>query len=170
MLLLKSVRQLPGYCGPASLEMILRYFGIKKSQRELAKLVKGFDPRPGKEVKADALLTAARSFGLDGFIQDESDFSDLRKWVIQKRIPVMVDWFLSDDGHYGVVAHLDKKFIYLQDPSIGKIRKIDLSVFQRVWFDFPGTYLRSPREIIIRRIIVIGPAKKLGLIRPVRYL
>ncbi|MCX6765192.1 MAG: hypothetical protein NT148_01485, partial [Candidatus Nealsonbacteria bacterium] len=58
------------------------------------------------------------------------------------------------DGHYSVVIGLDDKFIYLQDPEIGRMRKIKRYDFMRVWFDFKGDYIK-PNELIIRQIIVI---------------
>jgi len=53
-----------------------------------------------------------------------------------------------------IVYGLDNKFIYLQDPEIGKIRKIERDDFTRVWFDFKGEYLK-PDELVIRQIIAI---------------
>ena len=49
---------------------------------------------------------------------------------------------------------LDDKFIYLQDPELGAMRKINRGDFMRVWFDFEGEYLKS-NELIIRQIIII---------------
>ena len=42
------------------------------------------------------------------------------------------------DGHYSVVCGLDDKNIYLQDPEIGSMRKLDREDFMTVWFDFTG--------------------------------
>ena len=87
----------------------------------------------------------------------------MQSWL-KKGTPVIVDWFTrgrndypeseTADGHYSVVAGLDNKFIYLQDPEIGKMRKIKRYDFMRVWFDFTGDYIKSG-ELIIRQIIVI---------------
>jgi len=54
-----------------------------------------------------------------------------------------------------VVVALDKRFIYLQDPELGRVRKLDRKVFLRVWFDFPGNVLRSRKDLIIRRMLVV---------------
>ena len=58
------------------------------------------------------------------------------------------------DGHYSVIAGLDDKFIYLQDPEIGKIRKLRRDDFMRVWFDFRGEYVK-PNELIVRQIVAV---------------
>jgi len=75
-----------------------------------------------------------------------------------------VDWFSRGrndypdsevaDGHYSVAIGLNDKFIYLNDPEIGRIRKIKREDFMIVWFDFPGNVIK-PSKIILRRIIAI---------------
>lgn len=153
MLKIKAFRQTKtGFCGPASLKMVLDYFGISKNEIELAKLS---NCKSSKGVEAEDLLKTAKKFGFKGFIKDFSDFSDIKKYVLKKKIPVIVDWFSIDDGHYSVVVGIDKKYIYLQDPEIGKIRKIDLKTFKRIWFDFPSNFLKKKQDIIIRRMLVL---------------
>jgi len=83
---------------------------------------------------------------------------------LEKGVPVIVDWFTrgrkdygdSDvaDGHYSVVMRLDDKDIYLQDPEIGRMRKLDREDFMTVWFDFTRKYIK-PDELVIRQIIAI---------------
>lgn len=150
-----------GYCGPASLKMVLDYYGIQKSEQELAELcnstsVLGTD---GKAIKK-----VAESFGLKVEIKNNASFEDIKSWLEQD-IPVIVDWFTRGridqdesvvaDGHYSVVVGLDDKYIYLQDPEIGKMRTISRDDFIRVWFDFTGEYINSWDEMIIRQIIAI---------------
>lgn len=132
--------------------MVLEYYGIKKSERELARLS---GATVGRGVEGEGLLRAAKKLGLRGFIKDFASFSDIKRFVIQENIPVIVDWFSRDDGHYSVVVGIDGKNIYLQDPEWGKRVKMDLKIFYRVWFDFPGNYIRSPKDLIIRRLIAI---------------
>ena len=151
LLKLKSFRQSPGLCGPASLKMVLEYYGIEKSEQELTKMC-GATANHGVEAKP--LLTVAKKLELKGFIKDNSSLKDLAKFLAIK-IPVIVDWFSTDDGHYSVVVGLDKKFIYLEDPELGGINKIKIDVFYRNWFDFRGDYIKTPKNVILRRILVI---------------
>jgi hypothetical protein len=149
-----------GMCGPASLKMALDYYGIKKSEKELASLT-GATPRFGTDEKG--LAKAARKLGFKVIVKNNSSFGDMGRWL-QKGVPLIVDWFTrgrSDypdstvaDGHYSVVCGIDSKYIYLQDPEIGKERKIEKSDFRRVWFDFRGKFI-DPRQLIIRQIIAI---------------
>ena len=52
------------------------------------------------------------------------------------------------------VVGLDEEYIYLQDPEIGSMRKLEREDFMTVWFDFRGKYIKSD-ELIIRQIIAV---------------
>ena len=151
MLPIKPFRQTSGFCGAASLKMILEFYGIHKSEKELVKLTKCTKKRG---TSAQGILNAAKKLGLKGQIKNNASLKDITKFL-EMRIPVIVDWFSEDDGHYSVVAALDKKNIYLQDPELGHQKTIPLLTFMRIWFDFPGDFLASKKELILRRIIVI---------------
>ncbi|PIU08386.1 MAG: hypothetical protein COT31_02830 [Candidatus Moranbacteria bacterium CG08_land_8_20_14_0_20_34_16] len=149
-----------GMCGPASLKIVLDYYGIEKSEKELAKLC-----RHNKNLGVDdeKIKRVAGSLGFKVKIKNSSNFKDIENWL-DKKVPVIVNWFTKgrqeysesevSDGHYSVVAGLDEKYIYLQDPEIGKIRKIKRDDFMRVWFDFKGKYIKVD-ELIVRQIIAI---------------
>ncbi|MBU4501951.1 MAG: C39 family peptidase [Nanoarchaeota archaeon] len=152
MINIKPFKEKPGYCGPASLKMIASYYGIKKSEEELAKLCKC---TPEKGTSAKNLIKAAKKIGLEGFIQNNSSISDIRKYVLKKKIPLIVDWFCEYDGHYTPVIDINAKNIYLADGCIGSVRTMNLDKFKRVWFDFLGGYLKSKDDLILRRMIVL---------------
>lgn len=147
-------------CGPASLKIVLDYYGVTKSEKELAELV-GVSKDVG--VDATSIARAAEALGLRVLIKSESSFDDIEAWL-KKGAPVIVDWFTrgrsdySDgevaDGHYSVVCGLDDAHIYLQDPEIGDIRKILRNDFLKVWFDFTGPHIKSD-ELILRQLIVV---------------
>ena len=151
MLNIKPFRQKPGYCGPASLKMVLSYFGVEKSEMSLVRLSKC---SKDKGATAENLLKAAKKLGFKGFIKDYSDFKDVKRFL-KKKIPVIVDWFSVDEGHYSVVVRVDGKKIYLQDPELGRLKIMKLKEFKTVWFDFPGPFLKSEKDLIIRSMIVI---------------
>ncbi|MDD3006379.1 MAG: cysteine peptidase family C39 domain-containing protein [Candidatus Pacebacteria bacterium] len=149
-----------GMCGAASLLIVLDYYDIKKSEQELARIL-DIDSEMGAD--SANIKRIAESFGLRVEIENESTFEDIDKWL-EKKVPVIVDWFSRGrndysesevaDGHYSVVAGLDEKYIHLQDPEIGKVRKIAREDFLRVWFDFEGEYIK-PEELIVRQLIAI---------------
>lgn len=150
-----------GWCGPAVLKMILEFYGIRKSEKELARLA-GTTFKAG--TNANQMQSVLRCFGLKTKIKDNSTFDDIKR-NLRKNIPVIVDWFthgrrdypdsMVAEGHYSIVVGLDKSYIYLQDPEIGKLRKIKREDFLKVWFDYSGAILRSKKQFYVRRIIAV---------------
>ena len=150
-----------GMCGPASLKIVLGFFGVEKSEQELARLCKT-DPDLGTDDRS--IKAAAEELGFQVEIKDKSSFEDIEEYL-SKGIPVIVNWFSSGictqslsvvpDGHYSVVSGIDDTHITLQDPEIGRERRIAKNDFLRVWFDFRGAII-GPNELIIRQIIAIS--------------
>lgn len=147
-------------CGPASLKIVLGYYGVNKTEKELAKIA-GW--KKGLGIDDKGIKKTAEKLGFEIVIKNNSSFKNVKKWL-DKDVPVIVSWFSKGrndysesetaDGHYSVVSGLDDKFIYLQDPEVGKMRKIKRHDFMRVWFDFKGEYLK-PKDLIIRQNITI---------------
>ena len=147
-------------CGPASMKIVLDYYGTKKSEQELARLT-GLVQGLGVDDKS--IVRAVELLGFKAQIKNESTFNDIEEWL-KKGVPVIVNWFTRGrcdyddskvaDGHYSVVFGLDDEHIYLQDPETGGERKIKREDFMKVWFDFTGQYIK-PDEIIIRQTIAI---------------
>lgn len=152
MLRIKPFKQSPAHCGPASLKMVLAYFGVHATEKQIAKLA-GTD-KDG--TRAKGLMKAAKHFGFQAHIRDFADIADIQH-MLEYRVPVIVAWFSSDEGHYSVVVGMKGKKIYLQDPEIGKMRSMPLKTFKRVWFDFSGDFLKSKKDIVIRRMIAVYP-------------
>jgi len=162
MLKIKPFQETPnaGMCGPASLKIVLKYYGVEASERELAEL-SGCSSDLGTDDRG--IAKAAKHFGFKVKIKNKGTFKDIEKYL-NEGIPAIVNWFsrgrsdYSDscvpDGHYSVVCGLDDKNIYLHDPEIGKIRKLDKRDFMTVWFDFTGEYIK-PDELVIRQMIAI---------------
>ena len=155
MIKLKPFRQTPGLCGPASLKMVFDYYGVRVSEAEISKIA-GASKEKG--VSKEGLNKAAKHFGFQVFSKEKSTLSDL-KYFIKKGIPVIVDWFFEDEGHYSVVVDIDKQNIVFRDPSFKGLRRLPIEKFLRVWFDFPGKFIKNPKELILRRILVVTPRK-----------
>ena len=149
-----------GMCGPASLKIVLDYYGFNKTEKELAELT-GATPMLG--VSNESMAETAKSLGFKVEMKNNSSFDDIEKWL-ENGVPVIVDWFTRGrrdyddsevaDGHSSVVIALDDDYIYLQDPEIGGEREIRQNDFERVWFDFVGEYIK-PDELIIRQVMAI---------------
>ena len=147
MLKVKPFRQKTGLCGPASLKMILGYFGIIKSENELSRLT---NCTQEWGVEAEVLIRVAKSMGFQGEIHDNARFNDIKTWVHKRKIPIIVDWFSPEEaGHYSVVVGFDKDKIILADPHFGELKKHKIEWFKERWFDIVND------KLILREIIVI---------------
>jgi hypothetical protein len=91
---------------------------------------------------------------MKGVKRDYSEIKDIVGWISMD-VPVIVDYFSVDDGHYAVAVGVKENRIRLQDPQIGSQVDMKIADFRRIWFDFPGKYLRSKKDLIIRRLIAI---------------
>jgi len=162
MIKLKPFRQTPGFCGPASLKMVFDYYGVSVSEAEIAKIA-GASREKGTS-KA-GLIKAVKHFGFKAFSKTNSSLNDLR-YFIKRKIPVIVDWFFEDEGHYSVVVDIDKKNIVLMDPTLRKLliyvrrRKFSTEKFLRIWFDFPGKFIKTPKDLVLRLMLVVTPARR----------
>jgi len=147
-------------CGPASLKIVLDYYGVNKTERELADII-GVVPEIG--VDAGSIKKVAEELGFKVVVKDDASFNDIQMWL-ERGVPVIVDWFTRGradyddaaiaDGHYSVVIGLDDEYVHLQDPEIGGVRKLRRDDFLKVWFDFRGKYITAD-ELIIRQIIAV---------------
>jgi len=156
MLDLKPHRQKPGFCGPASLKMVLDYYGVVKTEDTLASMTRA-SPHVG--TRGRWILNAARNLGFSGFLRDHSSIDELNHWVVDRRVPVIVNWFSKDEGHYSVCVHVSKKMIYLMDPEIPGIRRLNHETFMNIWFDFLSLRERTKNSLVLRRMIAIYPKK-----------
>lgn len=155
-----------GYCGPASLKMVLGYWNSEQTEEEVALRCKR-DPELGTDDVC--LKEAAESYGFKVEIENNASFDSIQQWL-EHCVPVIVNWFTRGrtdyedgevpDGHYSVVVGLDAANIYLQDPETGGLRTLNREDFMRVWFDFKPAYITSWDDMIIRQLIAVYPATK----------
>lgn len=154
MIAIPTVKQSPAHCGPACLQAVLAYYGITKTERELAVLA---ETSPEYGTSADKIVRTAKKLGLNAQKIDNADMNTLRTWVTQKKVPMIVAWFSTYEGHYSVVTKINDSHIFLMDPEHGKTRKMSHERFMGVWFDFRGPYLKKAEDIVLRRMIAIHP-------------
>lgn len=140
-----------GLCGPAALRILLSYFNIYKTERLLARLCKTTH-RSG--TSPQMIIVALKKLGFEvktgTWGSKERCWRTLNYWINYKNLPVLVDWFSKDDGHYSVAFRLTKNHIWLADPEPRKKQertpKIEWNVFMRLWHDFEGDYPRRLKD------------------------
>jgi predicted double-glycine peptidase len=146
-----------GYCGPAALRMILDFYGFVISEQALGRICRT-SVRAG--TSPENMINGINSLGWHGFWKENSGLADVKYFLKQER-PVLIEWFSlygeSYEGHYSVIIGLDKQYIYLADPEIGRVRKILVESFKKVWFDFEGPHLKHARRIYYEWMLVPSP-------------
>lgn len=151
---ISSVNQIPSFCGPASLKAAMEQYGIFVSMEEIGKIV-GCDENG---VEAEALVEGAKKFGLDAYFEDNVSVEKIKE-MVNKDIPVIVDWFKEDDGHYSVVIDVNDTELQLMDPETGEKVWMVWEEFVPTWFDFKiGD--KDHKHLINRRAIFILPREK----------
>lgn len=156
MLKLKVFEQTKtGFCGPVSLLMVLNFYGLETSEKELARRSKTTEK---KGASGKNLITAIKSFGWHGFWKEDGKIAELEYFIKQGK-PIIVDWFSEYEGHYSVIIGIDKKYIYLADPELGKINKLSLERFKTMWFDFEGPLASRTAIWHIGWMLVPSPEK-----------
>jgi len=134
MIPLKFVEQSNNYfCGPASLVSLLSYYGIEKTQDEIAVMC-GSNPDDGTD--PEGLKKCLKDLGFEPVEIVGGSWSQLREHIINNT-PIIVGWY-SDfiepgDEHYSVVIDITNNDITLMDPEIGEKRTIDKEDFLRRW-------------------------------------
>lgn len=156
---IRPFRQSSGMCGAASLKMVLDYYGVPVPEAEIAEIA---NATKENGTSATGLIKAAEHFGFNVIVRKNCSLDDLRHYV-DKKIPVIVDWFLIDDGHYSVVVDIDKRNITLADPALprpllyGNVRKMSCKRFLGVWFDYVGEYPEKIENILLRLLVEVTP-------------
>jgi ABC-type bacteriocin/lantibiotic exporter with double-glycine peptidase domain len=123
------------YCGPAVLQMTLAAYGIKRTQKQLAKEAKTpFDMKHGTEVKNMAAVLRSYGFAVDE--KNNRSLADLTKAYASGKLIIIcyTERHWSWD-HYAVVKKITANHIYLIDPQekIGTTLKMPLKEFEAAW-------------------------------------
>ena len=145
---LKPYPQRAGYCGAASLKILSGYFGKEYGEIMLARLC-GTTVENGTD--HDGLITGAQKIGATVFAKSGGSVRELRYFILERKLPVLVGWFLHDHDvhtdHFSVACHLSKRYIHLMDPYFKKgrrskygckngKRKMSIRNFLEQWYDF----------------------------------
>jgi hypothetical protein len=155
---LKRIAQLPAFCGPASLSIMLSQHGVFIEQKDVAKAAQALANIETFGMRLDQLALAVRKLAphLTVWAKRNAKFQDLDTLINSYNLPVGIEWQgvwteeelkktdnIFDDGdlgHYSVVTgiSLDEKKLMIQDPSLEyylKDRPFALETFDKRWFD-----------------------------------
>ena len=128
----KPLKQKKMMCGPASLEIVLRYYGEDKNQIELKKML-GSNILTGTTNKK--MIEISRNLGFKSQFKFNSSIGEIEKLIL-KKIPPIIGWFTPEGtSHYSVVQGIDKNYIFIVDPELNKVRKIRIDEFSKRWLN-----------------------------------
>jgi len=132
------INQIENYCGPASLAMVLMYYGENYTQIELAELM-GISTQG---VSPNQILKTAKELGYSNSSKANCEL-DVLLYTLSNRTPVIVRTYDSEEvsAHYMVVVgyNIKKELIYINDPAYNSIetyngtRTISFSEFELIW-------------------------------------
>jgi ABC-type bacteriocin/lantibiotic exporter with double-glycine peptidase domain len=154
MINIKPLKQINSYCGPYCLKMVFDYYAFKVKVKDIAKVTETAVSEGNLGTSPSNMVKAAKYFGFNSYYKEESSLKEIKK-LLNKGVPVIVNWFSEDEGHYSVVVGMDKRKIYLIDPEYGKKVSVSLIDFQKIWFDYTGDYVKSKKDFRVRPLIVI---------------
>lgn len=130
--------QVNGYmCGPATLQMILAFFGQEESQRKLRKLMAASPAELKSRGTANhKMVRAMQKAGFYVYVNDDSIFAEL-KYFLSLKYPVIVNYIepSEEEGHFAVVVGYDSllKKVIMNDPWNGRDFKLSEAQFTRRW-------------------------------------
>ena len=123
-------------CGAACVRMVCASLGVKKSEREFARLLR-VQRKKGTLHKEIPMLLEKYHFqyvvGRKGVI------ADLRR-LLKQRYRCMVGYWLIEHKcpHYAVVQKIGSTKVYLLDPWCGPHHSYSLKEFKKIWYDGEG--------------------------------
>lgn len=127
----KFVNQYENYCGPASLEMVLDYYGLNYTQKELAKMI---DMNVNEGVSPSDIIDLVKELGFNKSSIASCDLGVLL-YSVDKGYPVIVRTYDSnlEKAHYMVVVGYDinKELLIVNDPASFTDTKIDSYIGSR---------------------------------------
>ncbi len=128
--------QSPSMCGPASLKILLSHFGKQYTEDQLAKLGSS---TLEKGTSQEGMVQAVKKIDGYVFVKENGTIDELKYFLEKEKLPVIINWFHEDEGHYSVVVSITDKNVILVDPMTNEPERwLSRSIFPKIWFDFVG--------------------------------
>jgi ABC-type bacteriocin/lantibiotic exporter with double-glycine peptidase domain len=122
-------------CGPAALQMVLKYFGNDLSESKLCTLA-GTTRKTG--TARLGMLVAFRRLGFFVHAHADSSLRELRGYL-DEGIPVIVNYrdFTDNEGHYGVVVGYQGSDLIIHDPYLKRgFFLANAKAFEKRWHGY----------------------------------
>lgn len=160
----KLFEQSESMCGPASLKILFSYFGRNYTEKKLACFCSS-TKKDGTDYKG--MIKGAKKVSGFIFVKKNGTINELEYFIKKEKLPVIINWFDADDGHYSVVIGMNKKYIITADPINGKKERwLSRKTFPNIWFDFTG---KDFKKVSWSWYMVVTPEKKKFKIKGGKY-
>ncbi len=126
-------------CGPAVVQMILRYYGIVASEHTLREKMK---TNSDVGTMHKYMIDEIRAAGLYCYVNNHSSVQEIA-FFLKIGLPVIVHYMEPSENsqdHYAVVVGIEDHHIILNDPWHGKDFSLTLTDFEHRWHDGKGIY------------------------------
>lgn len=133
---LQPFTQSADFCGPASLKILLSYFGKNFTEEQLAGLAHATH---ASGTEHEGMIGAVKE--LDGYVfaKEGGTIEELEYFVAKEKLPVIIGWFDKEGDHYSVVVNVTEKNVIIVDPAVNEPERwLDRQTFPKIWFDFIG--------------------------------
>ena len=118
-------------CGPACVQMVLEFFGVKKREEELRQQM---NARPRIGTSHQSLIRALRTHGLICRARSDASLRDLDS-ALGKDHPAIINFIdpSTNEGHYAVMTATTKTAIITHDPWNGPNTTYERKSFVQRW-------------------------------------
>lgn len=118
-------------CGAAAMRMILECLGIKKTEKQIVKLL-GTNQVRGTWNKDFPILV--EKYKLNYTVRRKASIKDMKS-CLKQGYYIIVCYFYPPEkvDHYSVVKKIDTKNIYFWDPWFGPNHSYSLKKFKTIW-------------------------------------
>lgn len=157
---LKQTYQTFNNCGPATLSMVLGFYNMNASQKELGDEMRPYQVSNGdnddKSINLKEFAYWAKTYGLNAVTRPNGDIELLKK-LTSNGIPVVVkSWLKTNDdiGHFRIIRGFnDKERVVIQDDSyFGPDKRIDYFDFLSMWqafnYQYAIIYNESNKDVV----------------------
>ena len=117
-------------CGAASMRMALTFCGIRKSEKEVAKLLE----TDNRGTWNKSFPKVAEKFKLNYVVMRNASVDDLKEYK-KRGYAIIIGYSYPPEyyGHFSVLKGIDEKNIYFLDPLFGENHKYSISRFNKIW-------------------------------------
>lgn len=118
-------------CGAAVVRSILASLNVKKSEKEISRLLFTNKQR-GTYTKN--LINLIKELKLKYKTKSNSSISELKKFLNQDYLIILLYYLEKDKtDHYAIIKNISKDKIYLLDPYLGPDTSYKITEFNKIW-------------------------------------